>query len=187
MRDELAEGIKIGCLVEVPFRNSIDYAVVTNMDTSLEISENIRSIVRIVTRTPLLSRYQIQSIFDSSSYYFVHAHHILSLFLSKTLVRYLEKKDFVGLLPKIDDEEKGTPGAIRFYHHATGISFFSAVQEHVMENTILIFPDDFSIEAYLRFHPLDPDTTLVIPDKLTETKKYKAFCSVYNGEKKLII
>ncbi len=185
-RDELAKSIQIGCLVEVPFRNTIDYAIVTNTE-SREIPENPKSIVRIVTSIPLLAPYQIQSIFDSSSYYFVHTHHILSLFLSKTLVRYLEKKDFIALLPQISSKRKNTSTILGFYHHTSDVPFFQAIQEHIKGNTVVVFPDDFSIEAYLRTYPLDSETTLVIPDKLTETKKYKAFCSVYNGEKNIII
>lgn len=95
--DELISNIQPGCLVEVPFRNALDYAIVTKVNTFYEETENLRSIVRVVTSIPFLSPYQIQTIFDCSSYYFVHAHHILSLFLSKSLVRYLEKKNFVGL------------------------------------------------------------------------------------------
>lgn len=96
MRDELAPDIQVGCLVEVPFRNAVDYAVVTSKESG-DVPENPRSIVRIVTSIPLLAPYQIRSIFDCSSHYIVHAHQILSLFLSKTLVKYLEKKDFAWL------------------------------------------------------------------------------------------
>ena len=56
-----------------------------------------------------------------------------------------------------------------------------------MNSTVIVFPDDFAIDAYLEQYSFNPETTLVIPDKLTETKKYKAFCSVYNGEKNIII
>lgn len=174
MRDELAPSIRIGCLVEVPFRNVVDYAIVTSLESS-EIPENPKSIVRIVTSIPLLSPYQIRSIFDSSSYYFVHAHHILSLFLAKTLVRYLEKKDFVGLTPPVPAPKEGAHNPVRFYHHISDTSFFEVIQKYIVEHTVIVFPDDFAIEAYLRLHPIDPETTLVIPDKLTETKKYKAF------------
>ena len=96
IQDELAESIQVGCLVEVPFRNMIDYAIVTKIQSD-ELPENPKSIVRIVTMKPILAPYQIRSIFEISSYYFVHSHHILSLFLSKSLIRYLEKKDFTGL------------------------------------------------------------------------------------------
>lgn len=154
---------------------------------SQEIPENPKSIVRIVTPIPLLAPYQIQSIFDSSSYYFVHAHHILSLFLSKSLIRYLEKKDFIALLPQLKSTKKNIENTIGFYHHTSDTPFFEAIQEHIQGNTVIIFPDDFSIEAYIKIYPIDSETTLSIPDKLTETKRYKAFCSVYNGEKNIII
>lgn len=152
-----------------------------------EIPENPKSIVRIITSIPLLSHYQISSIFDIASYYFVHTHHILSLFLSKSLVKYLEKRDFTALLPKGNSWEDNSHKTIWFYHHTSDVPFFQAIWKYISNRTVLIFPDDFSIDAYIKLHPIDPDTTLIIPDKLTETKKYKAFCSVYNGEKNIII
>lgn len=187
-RDELVGSIQLGCLVEVPFRNVVDYAIVTSLESS-EVLESPKSIVRVVTSIPLLAPYQIQSIFDNSSYYFVHAHHILSLFLSKMLVRYLEKKNFIGLTPSMITTKKGSSiyNTIHFYHHTNNASFFESIQKYILGRTVLIFPDDFAIEAYLKTYPIDPETMLVVPDKLTETKKYKAFCSVYNGEKNIII
>lgn len=43
------------------------------------------------------------------------------------------------------------------------------------------------MDAYLKFDPSISEKACIIPEKLTETKKYKAFCSVYNGEKNIII
>lgn len=188
MRDELVDTIQIGCLVEVPFHNAVDYAIVMSLE-STEIPENPKSIVRVVTWIPLISPYQIRTIFDCSSYYFVHAHKILSLFLSKTLVRYLEKKNFIALektnmRKNIWGEEQNL---IHFYHHKSDISFFEMIQKHIKWKTIIIFPDDFSLDAFLQSHTINLETTLTIPDKLTETKKYKAFSSAYNGEKNIII
>jgi primosomal protein N' len=188
VRDELAESVQVGCLVEVPFRNALDYAIVTNMEW-IDIPENPKSIVRIVTSTPLLSPYQIHSIFDSATYYFVHTHHILSLVLSKTLVKYLEKQDFKTLTQSPQEAKQGDShnNPIQFYHHTKNTPFFESIQEKVTDDTVLIFPDDFSIEAYLKACPGDPENTLIIYDRLTETKKHKAFISVYNGEKNIII
>ena len=193
VRDELAEIIKIGCLVEVPFRNALDYAMVTNLSdtwinsTSDISSDNIRSIVRIITTIPLLAPYQIYSIFDISSYYLVHAHHILSLYISKTLIKYLEKQDFRSLLLSTEKKVNNPDPLICFSHHTDVSSFYKAVDENILWRTILVFPDDFAIDAYMRHASLKWDTTLIVHDKLTETKKHKAFFSVYNGEKNIII
>jgi primosomal protein N' len=186
IQDELAKSIQPGCLVEVPFRNALDYALVTKVGVSYEEIENLRSIVRVVTSIPFLSSYQIQTIFDCSSYYFVHAHHILSLFLSKSLIRYLEKKDFSGLLPQ-KEEKRGQDGTIHFHHHGNSSSFFEKIRVSITEDTVVVFPDDFFIDAYLKFDPSISEKACIVPEKLTETKKYKAFCSVYNGEKNIII
>lgn len=147
-----------------------------------------KSIVRIITGIPLLAPYQVRMIFGCSSYYFVHIHQILSLFLSKSLVRYLEKKDFAMLVPcPIADRYESGANIVRLHHHMDNSSFLSKIQECITGNTAIIFPDDFAIENYLGSCGMDAGTTLVIQDRLTETKKYKAFCSVYNGEKNIII
>ncbi|OIP54114.1 hypothetical protein AUK10_01490 [Candidatus Gracilibacteria bacterium CG2_30_37_12] len=242
-REELINCIHIGCLVEVPFRNAVDYAIVTNLSSS-QIPENPKSIVRVITSIPLLAPYQIQTLFECASYYFVHAHQILSLFLSKTLVRYLEKKDFIALNNSYIGPEKklqiGNKNPIQFYHHTSDVPFFEIIQKHIKGNFItkgnnnslktylpemgkndeicmkiahrnepydlygeggaqdlnanieviprfiIIFPDDFAINAYIKSFPVD-ENILVIPDALTETKKHKAYFSVYNGEKNIII
>ncbi|MDD2917197.1 MAG: hypothetical protein PHH70_05110, partial [Candidatus Gracilibacteria bacterium] len=249
-RDELAESIRIGCLVEVPFRNALDYAIVTNLvppllqkgDTCVKMgsenpgmgmeekegrdeAENIRSIVRIITPLPLLSPYQIRTIFACASYYFVHTHHILSLFLPKTIVKYLEKRDFGALthhlsrskrdflkapegiyvsesegeMEKTKETKQYDGNKIHFSHHTSESPFFQAIQQSIyppspsvrelgggldgrcprrqshqgssgeMEERgaegggiVLVFPDDFSIDAYLRSYPHIPETTLVV-------------------------
>lgn len=186
VRDELADAVQIGCLVEVPFRNALDYAIVTRTQ-DVQIPESPKSIVRIITSTPLLAHDQIRSIFDTASFYFVHTHHILSLFLSKTLVKYLEKKDFEALIPEKGNRESVSNNTIHFYHHTSDTPFSEAIGRQVWARTILVFPDDFSIDAYLKNSPMNEESTLVVYDKLTETKKYKAFASVYNGEKNIII
>jgi primosomal protein N' len=186
VREDLESSIQLGCLVEVPFRNSLEYAIVTKVQCSL-IPDNPKSIVRIVTTTPLLSGYQISVIFYCATYYFVHAHHILSLFLSKSLVKYLEKKDFHWLdtIPVVTKLPNNL--WINFYHHISSTDFTDIIPSYIYNKTVIILPDDYAIEAYVRKNVLDPVTTLVIPDALTDTKKYKAFMSVYSGDKNIII
>lgn len=75
---------------------------------------------------------------------------------------------------------------IQFYHHTDTTSFFEKIQKYIQGKTVIVFPDDFAIQAYLTHCPID-DSILVIPDSLTETKKHKAFFSLYNGEKNIII
>ena|GEM_PF-5111032 len=105
VQDDLAETMRVGSLVEVPFRSGLDMAVVTKIDTA-ETPENLKSIGAFLCSIPLLAPYQVTIIFALSSYYFVHAHQILSLFLSKGLVKYLEKKNFEGLEMRKAPEQK---------------------------------------------------------------------------------
>lgn len=189
VRDELRTEIRIGCLVEVPFRSSLDYAIVSSID-NCDVPENPKSIVRVVSSLPILAPYEIRTVFDLASYYFVHTHHILSLFLSKSFLKYAEKKDFSALKWADAEEsvmENAGENVIGFYHHTDTSPFLRKVHEKTTDSTVLVFPDDFSIEAYLRTNAVHSENTLVVYDRLTETNKYKAYYSIYNGEKNIII
>jgi hypothetical protein len=85
-------------------------------------------------------------------------------------------------------KNKISPNDIRFYHHTNESDFFKVTQKFITDRTVVIFPDDFSIDGFLKGYPtIMLDSSIVIQDKLTETKKHKTFISVYNGEKNIII
>lgn len=188
VQDDLAETMRVGSLVEVPFRSGLDVAVVTRMDTT-ETPENLKSISSFLCSIPLLAPYQVTMIFALSSYYFVHAHQILSLFLSKWLVRALEKKNFEGLKMKKKSEQKGSE-QILFIHHTEKTPISSIIQKYIdekKEGVAIIFPDDFAIDGYILTISMDEKETLIIRDDITIRRKYKSFVQVYNGEKNIII
>ncbi|HBA44750.1 TPA: hypothetical protein DEG21_02945 [Patescibacteria group bacterium] len=65
---------------------------------NVEYSEqNIKSIVGIACSMPILDEYQIKTIYDLSSRYFVNIHKILNLFLPQYIFKSLENKSFVDL------------------------------------------------------------------------------------------
>lgn len=188
VQDDLAETMQVGSLVEVPFRSGLDVAVVTRMDTT-ETPENLKSMSSFLCSIPLLAPYQVAMIFALSSYYFVHAHQILSLFLSKWLVRALEKKNFEGLEMKKKPEQKGSE-QISFIHYTKDGSLSQMIQKYIdekKEGVAIIFPDDFAIDGYISDMSTDEKEALIIRDNITVTRKYKMFSQVYNGEKNIII
>lgn len=188
VQDDLAKQIRIGSLVEVPFRNALDYAIVTKLESS-ETPENLLSISRVVCAIPLLAPYQITVIFALASYYFVHAHQILSLFLSKWLLNFLEKNSFIDLRERKTVKESFF-AKISFIHHTKTSSLSPIIAEYIEARkkwVAIIFPDDFAIEGYIQDFPIDKNTTLIIQNSLSETRKYKCFRDVYNEEKTIII
>jgi hypothetical protein len=65
---------------------------------NVEYSEqNIKSIVGITCSLPILDEYQIKTIYDLSSRYFVNIHKILNLFLPQYIFKSLENKSFIDL------------------------------------------------------------------------------------------
>jgi primosomal protein N' len=59
--------------------------------------ENIRSIVHVISSSPLLSQYQIKSIPAIAKHFLIPIHKIANLFLPKSHISSLEKKNFLPL------------------------------------------------------------------------------------------
>lgn len=187
--DDLRGSFAVGSLVEVPLRNALSLAIVTRIDTeSGESADNIRSIVSVVCGNPLLAPYQTESMLHLAGRYFVHAHKALSLFLSKSLVTYLGKKSYIQL-NAMQVPESRNPEKPRLIHCPEATDINTLIYQYLenREDVVLIFPDDFAIEGYLRRFPVDESRVLIIRDSITDTQKYKRWIDVYNGEKKIII
>lgn len=195
--DEIAPKIQPGCIVEIPFHNALDSAVVTGMENREKNNgwlkenftevENLKSISRIITPLPLLSRYQIDTIFMLSSYLIVRPHQVLSLFLHKSMINYFEKKDFPDFRLLTDEKnKKESLQKIHFHHSRESENFWETISSYIKEKSVIVFPDNYSLYAYLKKHRAD-ENVLVVPDSMTETKKHKAFRDIYNGEKNIII
>lgn len=93
--------IRLGSLVEIPIRTSMTSAVVSDIGVEipiwLEISY-IRSIVRVVCTTPLLAQNTLRVIPEIAELSLVPIHKVLSLFLPKSTLTALEKKNFEVLV-----------------------------------------------------------------------------------------
>jgi len=188
--EELHGSFGVGSLVEIPLRSSLSSAIVSKLSTepSPEYLENIRSIVSVICGIPLLAPYQLETILFLADRHFVHAHKALSLFLSKSLVKYVEKKSFIQLVHTAPVFKKISTKP-RFMHCGNTTDITEYIHKSIQDNTslVVIFPDDFAIDGYLSRFPEDPATVLVVRDALTQTQKFKRFIDVYNGEKKIII
>ena len=189
--DELRLDFSVGSLVEIPLRNSLVPAIVARLDTEVsESMEHIRSIVSIICGAPLLAAYELETTLFLAARYFVHAHKVLSLFLSRSLLKYLEKKSFIQLTKApVERKSPESPQIPRFIHCTEHMDIQEVIHTYIQKSDTLaiVFPDDFSLDGYLSRFAEDSDTMLVIRDGITDTQKYKRFIDVYNGEKKIII
>jgi len=83
--------------VEIPLKYRSSYGIVAKLDVENVRNFEIRDILNITCSTPLLSPYQIATIYDLSSKYFINIHKVLSLFLPKFIVKNLERKTFLDI------------------------------------------------------------------------------------------
>ena len=146
--NDLAKQTNIGSLVEVPWRNTLSYAIVTKIGSE-SIPEGVRSVSMLACSLPILTPYQIETILDLARHYFVHAHQILSLFLPKLFVRSMEKKSFAQLVHmKAERNKKMTKPTL--LHISGKQDIYAVLNNHIEskknDGVVVIFPDDFAVE-----------------------------------------
>ncbi len=79
--ESLRESVSRGCVVEVPFGESLEPAVVTEIDAPPPERAEAKSIVSVVVCGPVVAPYQIDAAYDLCRRYFVSFHTALSFFL----------------------------------------------------------------------------------------------------------
>jgi len=83
-----------GCIVEIPMRNSLEYGIVVGFRQAAPENMEIRDISQIITSKEVLAPYQIALILEISAKYLIPIHRVLGFFLSRAVIKRLEKKDF---------------------------------------------------------------------------------------------
>ncbi|EKD66740.1 MAG: hypothetical protein ACD_49C00016G0003 [uncultured bacterium (gcode 4)] len=185
IKDELVDQISIWSIVEIPVKNNVIYWVVGKMN--VEYSEqNIKSIVGIACSMPILDEYQIKTIYDLSSRYFVNIHKILNLFLPQYIFKSLENKSFVDL-ELIETGEKIKNEKLLIFNKSNEINSIILDLLEKWENIVLIFPDDYMIDDFLEKNKKLEEQAIIYRNKFSSNKKYKTFVNIFNRTKKIII
>lgn len=96
--------VEIGSMVEVPMKNSQEYAIVAGKNQIYDEGINYKPIHRIISTTPVLDPYQVYIIQEVSQKYMIPIHRVLGFFLPKNIINRLEKKGYTSLHTK-DREE----------------------------------------------------------------------------------
>lgn len=96
--DFLRSDIKIGQIIDIPIKTSIENAIVLDIIKEEDITINkdkIKSIVDIVIKEPLLQNYHIKLIQHIAKDYFSSIHNSVNLFLPKNIREKIKKNKLV--------------------------------------------------------------------------------------------
>lgn len=185
IKDELVDQISIWSIVQVPVKNNVIYWIVAKMN--VEYSEqNIKSIVGITCSLPILDEYQIKTIYDLSSRYFVNIHKILNLFLPQYIFKSLENKSFIDL-ELVENLKKTKNEKTLIFNKSNEINSIILNLLEKWENIVLIFPDDYMIDDFLEKNKNIEEQAIIYKNKFSSNKKYKTFVNIFNRTKKIII
>ncbi len=177
--EHLRSDVCRGCVVEVPFGESLDFAVVTEIDSPPPERGEAKSIVSVAVAGPVLHSYQIEAAYDLCRRYFVFFHTAVSFFLPTPVFRRFIKRgkgydvveegksDFLSSRPVVFYDRDGI-GAAKIFGKTIPAE----------PGTALILPSDAAVEAFLKSTALNPDDFLVHSDSLAEAADFRLRLSV---------
>ncbi|MFZ2255730.1 MAG: hypothetical protein WAW59_02700 [Patescibacteria group bacterium] len=83
-----------GCIVEIPVRSATEYGIVVGFREYPPENMELKDIVGVITSKEILAPYQIALILEISAKYLIPIHRVLGFFLSKAVIKRLEKKNY---------------------------------------------------------------------------------------------
>ncbi len=168
-------------IVEIPLGKGKEYGLVVGIeDTVPEEHIEVRAIDRIITKRAIIAHYQIGMILSLARRYMLPLHRVLGFFLPRPVINRLEKYGYESLISE-DTSEMGHPGAVKNLIFFSNTSITPEVlTPYLTPKTIVICPDDFSLESYRSF--FESDTTLFISSDTTDTRRAKAWIDIRNGK-----
>lgn len=155
---------------------------------SQELSDHsqieIRDILSLESPIPLLAPYQIQLILMIATKYLLPIHKVLQIFLSRPLVRRLQKYTFP--LEPIQSIQKTTKNK----HTASIITQEIVQKKHIEpyleDGTVIVVPDDIFLSQLKNTLDSEEDIGFFFDD-LTDIRKAQFWIDTYNKKNKIII
>ena len=158
-------------------RHETEYGIVVGRRESAPEGMEIRDIVRVVTLVPLLAAYQIALILEISSKYLIPIHRVLGFFVSKWVLKRLEKKNF----EQLNTQDSNTP-TLQDCNHLTilkdSIITGDILKWFLTPGTIVVCPDDFILYRLQR--ELTDMDIFFLPSESTDTKKAQSWIDIRN-------
>lgn len=201
--NELSRHIKIGQMVEIPFRKSIIRGIVVNIKSFTNFHINaLKSIIRIKDLEPILTKDQIGLIFWMSEYYFQSPGIIAKTVLPKTFKPIkgykITKNKNIAIRPS-SRKYSNTISEILHTQHSkflvVGESNLDFYREIITEciadgsQVILLFPEIFLTNKNILYFKnyFKENILAVIHSKISKLKHYEYFVRIINGDVKIII
>ncbi|MDD2566173.1 MAG: hypothetical protein PHZ26_02605 [Candidatus Gracilibacteria bacterium] len=190
IKEDQKKYINIGSVVSIPIKNKISHGIVSGIFKTSDIgTQEIKSIVEVLCSFSLLNKYQIEIIFDLSAKYFLPIHKVLNLFLPKFILNRLEKNSFQDIL-NINNETylQKTKNKPVFLHNISIKSIEEVLKENIgnLEDTVIIFPDDFSIDSFLAKNKDFEQGATIYKNSYTYSKKYKTFLDILSKKNNIL-
>jgi primosomal protein N' len=178
-------------------RHETEYGIVVGRRESAPEGMEIRDIVRVVTLAPLLAPYQIALILEIGAKYLIPIHRVLGFFVSKWVLKRLEKKNFEQLDSETDEQSKISrrssqiqTNSVEMTENKLTILKDSIITGDILKNflkpsTVVICPDDFTLYR-LEAELADMDI-FYLPWESTDTRKAQSWIDIKNHEYDIIV
>lgn len=182
------EEIKPWCLVQIPIGKKEDFGIVVALTDDLpEIKKDteIKEIISLENATPLLCEYQIELIRMISGKYLLPIHKVAGIFLSRMLLRRLEKYNF-----PLENTNKTTEKKKNTYEWnilKNDIVDSSHILPYLQDGTVIIVPDDIFLFQMQKSLENFSDQIAYFFDDMTDTKKAQFWIDTYNKKSQIII
>lgn len=169
-----------GSIVEIPYGKNIElWLIVGQFESAPETHLEIRNLEKIVTERAVIAPYQIEVIVSIAKKYMLPIHRVLSFFITRPILQRLIKYNFpLENNSRVDTIAKGRQSSLTFF--SDNIVTDEILREYMRPWTLVICPDDFSLESYRK--SFESENTLFVPGDATDTKKAKAWIDIRNGK-----
>lgn len=188
---------KIGQLVEIPYGKKMILGIIAELHSENHTDENIelKKIEKIISKTPILSPYQITMILRISAKYLITLHRILQIFLSSPLLARLEKYYF-SENKNLEIPEKNENISKNFEIFLTKNDIISPekilpfLEEKIFQKKIaLIFPDDILLENFKNFFEKNKkisEKIFYIFSDATDTRRSQSWIDAFSGKYEIL-
>ncbi len=197
--DELAAQIKIGQLVEIPFRNQVVKGVVLNLQEKSDSKYALKTIIKIIDSLPYLAPWQLELIKFMAEYYFVSMAMVLKMMLPEIPKRKSErckemKIEFVSgplmkiAVPDIVLSEK--PLLLSYADWENKISVYShIIKNNISQNkqTVIIVPELNNLEQIYKYLGEYNGSISVLLNDLSKNKFWQEWLKIKNGQSNIIL
>jgi primosomal protein N' len=173
-----------GCLVEIPMRSATEYGIVVWKRETAPEGMEVRDIIRVVTPLPLLAPYQVALILEIAAKYLIPIHRVLGFFVSKWVLKRLEKKNFEQLNSQPSSHPTIQPSNFLTILKDSIITG-GILRDLLKPGTIIVCPDDFTL--YRLEEELSGMDIFFLPGESTDTKKAQSWIDIRNREYDIIV